>query len=122
MLICLNIFKRLGFTNCKVVEASGGVFTDKHTHEFQVLADTGEDTIFYCNSCDFAQNHEIFEGKAGGTCPDCKKGKILEGRAIEVGNFFPLEKWYAEKMKVSKIFPFLQSGQVTPAFPSKISW
>jgi len=97
----VKIFKRLGFTNCKVVEASGGVFTDKHTHEFQVLADTGEDTIFYCNSCDFAQNHEIFEGKAGVTCPDCKKGKILESRAIEVGNIFPLGKWYAEKMKVS---------------------
>jgi len=94
----VKIFKRLGFTNCKVVEASGGVFTDKHTHEFQVLADTGEDTIFYCNSCDFAQNHEIFEGKAGVTCPDCKKGKILESRAIEVGNIFPL------KDKFSKAF------------------
>src|SRR4030066_158663 len=31
-----KIFTRLGF-NFKVVEAAGGVFTDKHTHEFQVL-------------------------------------------------------------------------------------
>src|SRR3989338_6838445 len=91
----LKIFKRLGF-KVKVVEASGGVFTDKHTHEFQVLTDTGEDTIFYCDSCDFAQNHEIFEGKAGDKCPDCKTGKVVESKAIEVGNIFPLGKWYAE--------------------------
>src|SRR4030066_1274801 len=32
----VKIFTRLGF-NFKVVEAAGGVFTDKHTHEFQVL-------------------------------------------------------------------------------------
>src|SRR3989339_872407 len=32
----VKVFERLGF-NFKIVEASGGVFTDKHTHEFQVL-------------------------------------------------------------------------------------
>jgi len=86
----VKIFKRLGF-NFKVVEASGGVFTDKHTHEFQVVDANGEDTVFACNACDFAQNKEIFTGNMGDTCPDCKKGKIakLEG-LVEVGNIFPL--------------------------------
>ena len=94
-----KIFKRLGF-DFRVTEASGGVFTTNRTHEFQVLAKTGEDTIFYCDKCNWGQNKEIFNGKVGGKCPKCKKGKIIEAKAIEVGNIFPLGSWYAERMKV----------------------
>ncbi|HJY99027.1 MAG TPA: aminoacyl--tRNA ligase-related protein [Patescibacteria group bacterium] len=93
-----KIFRRLGF-DFKVVEASGGVFTDRRTHEFQVLNANGEDTIFACDTCDFAQNREIFEGKAGEKCPSCKKGKVRElDGLVEVGNIFPLGTWYAERM------------------------
>lgn len=96
----VKIFERLGF-NFKVVEASGGVFTDKHTHEFQVVDANGEDTIFACSECDFAVNQEIFEGKVGDTCKKCKKGKIEKlDKTVEVGNIFPLGTWYAERMKV----------------------
>ncbi|MBI4153667.1 hypothetical protein HY503_01595 [Candidatus Woesebacteria bacterium] len=94
-----KIFERLGF-DFRVTEASGGVFTTNRTHEFQVLARTGEDTIYYCDTCDFGQNKEIFEGKVGESCKVCKKGKILEAKAIEVGNIFPLGTWYAERMRV----------------------
>jgi prolyl-tRNA synthetase len=96
----VKIFKRLGF-DFKVVEASGGVFTEKHTHEFQVVNANGEDTIFACDSCDYAVNKEIFEGGAGETCPKCKKGEIKELTGlVEVGNIFPLGTWYAERMRV----------------------
>ncbi len=91
------IFKRLGF-DFKVTEASGGVFTDRHTHEFQVLSEGGEDTIYYCDQCDWGENKEIFNGQVGQKCPKCRKGTVQEGKAIEVGNIFPLGKWYAEKM------------------------
>jgi prolyl-tRNA synthetase len=95
-----RVFERLGF-NFKIVEASGGVFTDKFTHEFQVLNANGEDTIFYCDKCDFSQNKEIFEGKEGDTCLRCKKGKIIKAeKTVEVGNIFPLGTWYAKKMGV----------------------
>ena len=95
-----RIFKRLGF-NFRIVEASGGVFTDKFTHEFQVLDANGEDTFFYCDKCGFAQNKEIFTGKVGEMCPECKKGKIKEAdKTVEVGNIFPLGTWYAERMRV----------------------
>lgn len=95
-----KIFDRLGF-NFKIVEASGGVFTDRHTHEFQVLNANGEDTFFYCDKCDYALNKEIFEGKVGDKCPKCKKGTIKEETgAVEVGNIFPLGTWYAERMRV----------------------
>src|ERR1035437_2753745 len=95
----LKIFSRIGL-QAKIVEAAGGVFTKEHTHEFQVLSDQGEDTIYYCDACDFAQNKEIFENKVGDECQKCHKGKIIETKSIEVGNIFPLGTMYAEKMGV----------------------
>jgi prolyl-tRNA synthetase len=95
----LRIFKRFGLV-AKIVEAAGGVFTDSHTHEFQVLCDQGEDTIFYCPNCDFAENKEIATVHASETCPKCKKGKIMEAKAIEVGNIFKFGTVYSQKMGV----------------------
>jgi prolyl-tRNA synthetase len=100
----LKIFKRFGL-DAKVVEAAGGVFTDSHTHEFQVLCDQGEDTIFYCdcgNSCDckFAENKEIATVKENDKCPKCNDCKIKEGKSIEVGNIFKFGTVYSQKMGV----------------------
>lgn len=101
--VYIKIFKRLGL-DVKVVEASGGVFTEKNSHEFQALSPVGEDTVYYCDctdtscDCNFAQNSEIFKGKVGDGCPDCDDCKIKSSRAIEVGNIFPLGTTYAEKM------------------------
>lgn len=94
-----KIFKKLGF-DFREAEAEGGVFTDQNTHEYQVLAENGEDTIFYCDTCDWAQNQEIFEGKEGESCPGCKNGKVIKSNSIEVGNIFPLGTFYAERMRV----------------------
>lgn len=94
-----KIFKRMGL-EVKIVEASGGVFTDKNSHEFQVLSDVGEDTIYTCDSCDFAQNKEIFQGSESDICPKCKKGNMKSSKAIEVGNIFPLGTKYSESQKV----------------------
>jgi prolyl-tRNA synthetase len=95
-----KVFKRIGF-DFRIVEASGGVFTDKHTHEFQALNANGEDTIYMCDSCNFAINKEIFEGKIGGECKECKKGKMIEYKgAVEIGNIFPFGTYYSERMKV----------------------
>ncbi|HMB26333.1 MAG TPA: aminoacyl--tRNA ligase-related protein [Patescibacteria group bacterium] len=93
----LNIFKHCGL-EARIVEASGGDFS-KFSHEFQVFTEYGEDTVFYCSKCDFAQNDEICELKAGDKCPECEGG-IKEAKAIEVGNIFPL------KTKYSKDFDF----------------
>jgi prolyl-tRNA synthetase len=84
----LKVFSRCGL-DAKVVEASGGVFTKKFSHEFQVLSQNGEDTIYLCD-CGFAQNREIAQVKEGSKCPKCG-GAIREEKAIEVGNIFPLE-------------------------------
>lgn len=83
-----KIFTRLGF-NFKVAKASGGVFTDKFTHEFQVLSDAGEDTIYWKDGDSEAVNEEVLEGN---------KEDYHSAKSIEVGNIFPLGTWYAEKM------------------------
>lgn len=93
-----KVFERIGF-DFRVTEAGGGVFTDNNTHEFQVLAEGGEDTIYFCDKCGWGENEEIFEGKEGDKCPNCK-GKVKKSSAIEVGNIFPFGTWYSERMKV----------------------
>ncbi len=94
----VKIFTRLGFT-IRVTEAPGGVFTDKQTHEFQVITEGGEDTIVYCGSCSWGANKEL-AGEGVRICPTCGAGDVYQVRSIEVGNIFPLGTWYAEKMGV----------------------
>lgn len=91
-----KFFKRLGL-NAKEVEASGGSFTKDFTHEFQVLTEAGEDEILYCASCNFAQNKEIASVKNGDACPKCK-GRIEEGKSIEVGHIYKLGTKYSEAL------------------------
>jgi prolyl-tRNA synthetase len=90
-----NIFKRCGL-DVYVTEASGGSFTKEFTHEYQVLSDAGEDVIFYCPECRWAQNREITTLEQGNRCPKCEQGKIKSGKSIEVGNIFRLGAKYSE--------------------------
>lgn len=86
----LRIFKRCGL-DAKVVESSGGDFTKKYSHEFQVITPAGEDDILACPNCTFAQNIEIATMKAGDVCPDCG-GKLESVKGIEIGNIFDLHE------------------------------
>lgn len=54
------IFTRCGL-NFRAVEADAGAIGGTGTHEFMVLADIGEDTITYCESCNYAANVEKAE-------------------------------------------------------------
>jgi prolyl-tRNA synthetase len=63
-----KIFSRIGF-KFRPVEADTGAIGGTSSAEFMVLADTGEETIVYCNKCDYAANVEKAEGvveKKGG--------------------------------------------------------
>lgn len=84
----VKVFNRLGL-DALITEASGGAFTKEYTHEFQVLSPAGEDVVFYCEKCRYAQNKEVARMKEGGVCPECG-GKVMSGTAIEVGNIFRL--------------------------------
>lgn len=106
-----KIFKRLGLS-VKYIEASGGVFTGTRSHEFQVLTESGEDTVFYCQKCDFAENKEITQVAEGDKCPKCG-GLISVSRGVEVGNIFRFGTNYSEQMGVKFTG---QDGQVKPVF------
>ena len=91
-----KVYQRCGL-EAKVVEASGGIFTKKFSHEFQVVSEAGEDRIIYCATCDFAQNSEIAKAKVGDKCPECAAA-LKEGKSIEVGNIFQFGDKYAKDM------------------------
>ena len=52
------IFKRCGL-DFRVVEADTGNIGGSMSHEFQVVADTGEDYVLKCDKCDFTVNQEL---------------------------------------------------------------
>jgi prolyl-tRNA synthetase len=68
----VNIFKRCGF-RFGVVEADSGQIGGSFSHEFMVFAETGEDTIISCDTCDYAANLERAE--AGIVEKSAGKGK-----------------------------------------------
>ncbi len=55
-----RIFTRCGL-EFRPVEADPGAIGGSGTHEFMVIADSGEAAIAYCDSCDFAANVEKAE-------------------------------------------------------------
>lgn len=91
----LKIFKRCGLGQIKITEASGGTFTKKFSHEFNVITPAGEVDLIYCQNCSFAQNEEISQLKPTDHCPKCG-GIIKKDRAIEVGNIFDLGTRFSE--------------------------
>lgn len=52
-----NIFRRCGL-KFRAVEADTGNIGGSSSHEFMVLADSGEDAIVSCDTCDYAANVE----------------------------------------------------------------
>ena len=69
-----NTFRRCGL-DFKMVEADSGTIGGSFSHEFMVLADSGEDAVAFCNACDYASNVE----KAAARIPE-KTGppKVIE--------------------------------------------
>ena len=64
-----RIFSRCGLT-FRAVQADSGAIGGNFSHEFMVLAKTGEDTIVVCTACEYAANMEKAEVKT--TAPDGK--------------------------------------------------
>jgi prolyl-tRNA synthetase len=58
-----RIFRRCGL-KFRAVEADTGAIGGSYSHEFMVLADTGEDQIMNCEACYYAANLERAEVKA----------------------------------------------------------
>ncbi|MBI4225704.1 hypothetical protein HY612_01185, partial [Candidatus Roizmanbacteria bacterium] len=99
----LMIFKRCGFNDVKITEASGGSFTKKHSHEFNVITPAGEVDLIYCDTCDFAQNEEvarIARLTSNNLCPKCNNKSLKAARAVEIGNIFDLGTRFCEQFNL----------------------
>lgn len=70
-----KIFTRCGL-KFRAVEADNGAIGGGHSHEFTVLAPSGESSIAYCESCDYAASDEKAELKL--ICAEAEELKPLE--------------------------------------------
>lgn len=73
-----RIFERCGL-RFRAVEAETGAIGGRFSHEFMVLADTGEDAIASCNRCDYSANVERAEVKK----PEIRGQKSEEEKPID---------------------------------------
>jgi prolyl-tRNA synthetase len=73
-----NIFRRCGL-KFRPVEADSGSIGGKYSHEFMVMAESGEDAMVFCEKCSYAANLE--------------KGEVacLEKKLISENEWLPLE-------------------------------
>jgi len=109
-----TIITRLGL-DFRVVEADSGAIGGSGSKELMVLADSGEDTIAVCDSCEYGANIEVFmdldgddeaeaveytdikELKGDDNCPHCE-GKLSLTKGIEVGHIFKLGTTYSKPL------------------------
>jgi len=90
-----KIFKRVGLGEKTFITfASGGSFS-KYSHEFQAVADVGEDVIYLDKKKGLAVNKEVFNEE---TLKDLglKSENLEEVKAVEVGNIFSLGTRFSE--------------------------
>ncbi len=83
-----KVFNRVGLGEITfVTSASGGVFTDKFSHEFQTICEAGEDNVYIHKDGKTALNEEIFNDK---TISDLglEKSDFELKKTAEVGNIF----------------------------------
>lgn len=90
-----NIFKRAGIGHLTYITfASGGTFS-KFSHEFQTITSVGEDTIYLDENSGIAINKEVYNDETISEL-GLDKEKLVEKRAVEVGNIFSLGTKFSE--------------------------
>jgi prolyl-tRNA synthetase len=93
-----KVYERLGIGDITYrTYADGGIFTPRFSDEFQTLSDVGEDTIYLDQEKRIAINEEILTDenleKLG-----LARDKLVQKKAIEVGNTFHLETKYTDAL------------------------
>ncbi len=95
-----RVFARIGIGEITYPTfASGGIFSE-FSEEFQTISDAGEDIIYVDEEKKIALNKEVYNdeviAKLGLT-----KEKLVEKKAIEVGNIFHLGTKFSEPLGLS---------------------
>ncbi len=76
-----RIFQRCGLA-FRAVEADTGAIGGSMSHEFQVLAETGEDALVACDTCDYAANVEQAESLPEGPGDGASAAEAAAPRAL----------------------------------------
>ena len=96
----MRIYKRLGIGHITYrTRADGGIFTNKFSDEFQTISSIGEDIIYLDEERNIAVNKEIYTDENLERL-GIDKSSLVEKRAVEVGNIFPLESKYTDALGV----------------------
>ncbi|MEA1879357.1 MAG: proline--tRNA ligase [Campylobacterota bacterium] len=94
-----KIFTRLGL-DFRVVEADSGQIGGDGSKEFMILADSGEDDIVVCDSCDYGANVEVAtDFKEGDLCACGASLRMTKG--IEAGHIFQLGTKYSQALNAT---------------------
>lgn len=93
-----KVYERFGLGEITYrTAADGGYFTERFSDEYQTISDIGEDTIYVDEENKLAINQEIYNdenlAKLG-----LKKENLVQKKAVEVGNIFPLETKYTDAL------------------------
>ncbi len=102
----INIFRRCGL-KFKPVEADTGLIGGQFSHEFMVLAETGEEAVVSCNSCGYAANMEKAESRA---CHHGHPAQVSGSSAVcsDKEGLLPVEKRLTPgKKSVEEVSAFL---------------
>ncbi len=102
-----NIFDRLGLDYRSVLADSGSIGGDA-SHEFHVLAQSGEDAICFSDESDYAANIEkVAFSKQTNTCsPNAQEAEVLTKKKTsieEVADFLSVEKSSCIKTLIIKV-------------------
>jgi prolyl-tRNA synthetase len=82
-----NVYSRCGLP-AVIVEADSGAIGGKESHEFMLIAETGEDGIVHCPKCDYSANLE----KAQSQKPKFKMTSALPVEEIPTPNIKTIEE------------------------------
>lgn len=94
-----TIFEKVGIGEKTFLTYAGGGTFSKISHEFQTVAEAGEDTIAICNRCRVAINEQ--DRALFPRCPECDREPAETKKSIEVGNIFPLKTRYADAFNLT---------------------
>lgn len=102
--VYMNVFKRLWlWKDTYITLADWWNFTDKYSHEFQVILDIWEDDIYICNDCNTSHNKEIVDLENWFVCTNCNSKSYKIKKASEVWNIFPLETKFSKPFWVKML-------------------
>jgi prolyl-tRNA synthetase len=91
-----NIFRRCGL-RFRPVEADSGSIGGKYSHEFMVMAESGEDAMVFCEKCNYAANLE--------------KAEVAKSEKMEISekDWLPLESMQTPDVRtIEEVCAFLQ--------------